>query len=168
MEMIVVNALSHIGDPGLFSTPADARRTVKQVLFVDPDPTVRQMAQRALQYVADVEACSVFAEARARCLTMPPDLLVTNVRLGTYNGLHLLHLLKSTGAHTRCVVYGTEVDLPLAQEMQEMGAFIVWSSRMPVALETFVTSDLPARDRRNPAILDRRRIFRGGRRSTDR
>jgi DNA-binding NtrC family response regulator len=167
MEMIVVSAPGHIGDPGLSSTPGRASEAVKQVLFVDPDPSVCQLARRALQFVADVQFCTDFAAARARCLASPPDLLVTNVRLGAHNGLHLLHLLKRLGATTRCVVYGTEADLPLAREVQEMGAFIIWTPRLPIALQTFVTAELPQRDRRDPALPDRRRMFRGGRRSTD-
>ena len=46
------------------------------------------MLQRALSAVADVTACGDFQTARHHILAMPPDLLITNLRLQAYNGLH--------------------------------------------------------------------------------
>ena len=39
-----------------------------------------------------MDVCRDFSTARERLLNQPPDLLVTNVRLHEYNGLHLVHL----------------------------------------------------------------------------
>ena len=52
--------------------------------------------------VAQVTACPGFTEARSQVRQAPPDLLVTNLRLEEYNGLHLVMLVVESGAATRC------------------------------------------------------------------
>jgi len=138
------------------------------VLLVDPNAGVLVTTiRRALATVAEVELCAGFRGARARLLTKQPDLLVTNLRLGEYNGLHLVVLVAPKG--TRCVVYAAQDDLVLAREVQRLGAFYERLSRLPFALPSYLTKTLPERDRRDVIVLDRRRLsFRGGRRSTDR
>jgi DNA-binding NtrC family response regulator len=121
--------------------------------------------QRAVGDVADVESCAEFRRARTRLLTKPPDFLVTNLRLEAHNGLHLVLLAAGTG--TRCIVYAANDDIVSAHEAQNLGAFYERSERFPFALRTYVTTSLPQRDRRDVMVLDRRLIFRGGRRSTD-
>jgi DNA-binding NtrC family response regulator len=141
---------------------------VKSILFVDPDPEVRNLARRALESVSSIELCADFEKARERCLTDAPDLLITNIRLAAHNGLHLVHLLRSSSASTRCVVYATEADVGLAREIQEFGALVIWVPQMGLSLQALANAaELPERDRREPGCLDRRRRYRGGRRSTD-
>ena len=140
-------------------------RGVKEVLVVDPDPRLRRAAQQALRSVAVVKAYSNFRDARARLLAKRPDLLVTNIRLDTHNGLHLVHL---AAAQTLCVVYGPDEDLPLAREAQAAGAFFVRPPRLADLIQSFVIAKLPTRDRRDPTVVDRRKTFRGGRRCIDR
>jgi hypothetical protein len=82
--------------------------------------------------------------------------------------LHLVYLAVSARLQTRSLVYGEEPDLPLAREAQGLGAFYEPRYRIPYAVRSYIgESALPTRDRRDPARLDRRRVFRGGRRSTD-
>jgi DNA-binding NtrC family response regulator len=146
--------------------PALVARNVKDILIVDPDVDYLRAAQTALRFLADVEVFSKFAAARARLLSSePPDLLVTNLRLQAYNGLHLVHMAT---AGTRCIVYSTHDDLVLAREVQAAGAFYERSNRVSRALAAYVHATLPPHDRRNLTALDRRQIRRGGRRSTDR
>jgi hypothetical protein len=147
--------------------PALARvtREVKEILLVDPEADRLVAAQNALRPVADVFACSEFQAARVRLLARPPDLLVTNLRLEAYNGLHLVHLTEGTA--TRCIVYGTVEDRFLAREVQTAGAFYEHSLHLPRGLASYVRAVLPPRDRRDPSVLDRRQTSRGGRRSTE-
>jgi CheY-like chemotaxis protein len=146
--------------------PALVARNVKDILIVDPDVEYLRAAQTALRFLAEVEVFSKFAAARARLLSSePPDLLVTNLRLQAYNGLHLVHMAT---AGTRCIVYSTHDDLVLAREVQAAGAFYERSNRVSRALAAYVHATLPPHDRRNLTALDRRQIRRGGRRSTDR
>jgi len=153
-------------DVDLTTPPAFLARDVKDILIVDPDVEYLRAAQTALRFQAEVEVFSEFASARARLLSSEaPDLLVTNLRLQAYNGLHLVHM---AGPHTRCVVYSTYDDLVLAREVQAAGAFYERSNRVSRALPAYVHAALPSRDRRNITALDRREVPRGGRRSTDR
>lgn len=142
-----------------------AAREVKRILLVDSDPDGLRSVQRALCQVADVEACSDFAAARARLREQPPDLLVTNLRLQAFNGLHLIHV--TMGMPTRCIAYSMHHDVGLAREVQEAGAFYERDRHLPLALTAYVNAVLPPKDRRDPALLDRRRIPRGGRRCID-
>jgi PleD family two-component response regulator len=160
---IETKQIEYPADPA--TAPISVAREVKDILLVDPDVDGLRAARNALSLVADVEACSEFRAARTRLLARPPDLLVTNVRLRAYNGLHLVYLTEGTA--TRSIVYGTEDDLVLAREVKEAGAFYERSRRLPRALVSYVHAVLPPRDRRDPGVLDRRRILRGGRRCTD-
>jgi hypothetical protein len=47
-------------------------------------------------------------------------------------------------------------------------AFYELAQRLPVSLSAYIDASLPVTDRRTPAISDRRRSPRGGRRSWDR
>jgi PleD family two-component response regulator len=136
----------------------------KRILVVDPNAGYLSDAQRVLQLLGDVEICSEFSVARTRLSNRPPDLLITNLRLQEYNGLHLVHLAKP---QTRCIVYSTHEDPVLAREAQEAGAFYEQPMRLARALAGYVHGALPPYDRRSPSLVDRRRFPRGGRRSAD-
>ena len=84
------------------SPQASMVRGLRDILIVDPDPQALLAAQVAVKSVASVEACSDFRLARARLTSRPPDLLVTNLRLERFNGLHLVHV--AAGTATRCIV----------------------------------------------------------------
>ena len=89
---------------------------------------------------------------------------MTNVRLGAYNGLHLVLASRNRSA-SRAIVYSDEREPGLAREAQQAGAFYEVGTRLPVTLATYFTGTLPVHDRRSPAAADRRGLFRGGRRS---
>jgi hypothetical protein len=150
----------------LAAPPPALAREVKEILIVDPDAASLRAASNALRFQADVEVFSRFEAARARLLSRPPDLLVTNLRLQAHNGLHLVYM---AAKGTRCVVYANHDDLVLAREVQAAGAFYERSERLSSALAAYAHAALPSRDRRDLTLLDRRRQnFRGGRRCTDR
>ncbi len=162
-EVVARQLQHHHSD--LAPRPGTVAREAKEILLVDPDPEGLRAVQAALRLVADVEVCSDFREARARLLDQPPDLLITNLRLRAYNGLHLVHL--AAGTQTRCIVYSTYDDLVLAREVQAAGAFFEHPFRLPLVLQSYVNATLPRQDRRNLTALDRRTAFRGGRRCSD-
>lgn len=162
MRRVVAKRIEHRHGPAPL---ASAAREVKEILLVDPDLDGLRAVQTALCVVADVEACSGFLAARARLSARPPDLLVTNLRLQAYNGLHLMHL--AAGTHTRCIVYSAYDDDVLAREVQAAGAFYERVKLLPLTLPAYVNAVLPSHDRRAPAMLNRRGTPRGGRRCTD-
>ena len=141
---------------------------VKDVLFVDTDADRLQELMglmNTLEFAADVEGYQDFEAARKRLLLRPPDLLVTNLQLGEYNGLHLVYL--AAGTTTRCVVYSTHSDQLLQRHAKEAGAFYEQSARLPQVLASYLHAVLPERDQRDPNVPDRRRTHRGGRRCGD-
>jgi DNA-binding NtrC family response regulator len=140
-------------------------RGLRDLLIVDPDPQALVAAQVAVKSVATVEACSDFRLARARLTSRPPDLLVTNLRLERFNGLHLVHV--AAGTATRCIVYATHHDEVLAREVVAAGAFYERADRLPRVLASYVRGMLPGKDRRSLVTFDRRSLSRGGRRCAD-
>jgi hypothetical protein len=144
----------------------------RRVLAVDSHCKWLDALKERWNHLAEIVVCTEFSAARARLFeTPPPDLLVTNLRLGAFNGLHLVFLAQSANLPTRCVTYGAHnnaTDLALAREAQLAGAFYEASYRLQYALPSYLQSELPDRDRRDPTVEDRRRLaFRGGRRATD-
>jgi DNA-binding NtrC family response regulator len=140
---------------------------LKQLLLVEPDAVRRVRFGAAVRSLAHVDARADFQSARARLLGEPYDWLVTNLRLQAYNGLHLVHLVKSSGRPTRSVVYGEHHDLALAREAQLTGAFFESLDSLDRALPAYLSGSLPALDRRELTRRDRRGAFRPGRRCTD-
>ena len=138
------------------------------ILLVEPDDAVRHTLKDAVGTLAEVEPHREFRTARARCLAGSFDFLVTNMRLGAYNGLHLAYLCMAGFGTPRVIVYTDARDPGLAREVQRAGAFYEVGPCLPVTLAAYLTGMLPARDRRGPAISDRRRQTRGGRRCWDR
>ncbi len=138
-----------------------------RVLIVEPDVATRARLQQAATAIADVYHHPEFLGARKRLFETSFDVLVTNLRLGPYTGLHLVYLVAAYDLSTRCVVYTDQHDLGLARDVQDAGAFYETLASLPVTLTAYLRSALPARDRRDPAVPDRRATVRGGRRCWD-
>jgi DNA-binding NarL/FixJ family response regulator len=107
-----------------------------QIMIVDPDPASLERLRRAAGTAA-VEVFTDFRAARARLLAAPPELLVTNLRLDAFNGLHLA-LLASPG--TRCVVYTREAEPAFVPEVQSVGAFYEPFDRLPATLPSHLAA----------------------------
>jgi hypothetical protein len=118
----------------------------------------------SLAAVASVAGCADFPTARARLLAEPPELLVTNVRLREYNGIHLVMLAPPS---TRSIVYMDPEDPVLLREAQAVRAFVESPERLLLSLPSYVRADLHIRDRRELLRFDRRGTARGGRRAAD-
>jgi DNA-binding NtrC family response regulator len=63
-----------------------------------------------------------FDDAKNRVTTEPPDVLVTDVRLGPFNGLHLVFAAKAVKPALAAIVVGAAEDLPLSDEAERAGA----------------------------------------------
>ena len=136
-------------------------------LVVDVDPIfVSELAPIVTASGFRVLALSDFAAARHELYVCRPDVLVANIRLGAFNGIHLAYLAKINKPNMRAMIYGEEDQL-LAGEVQSAGAFWVRTPLVRFALGAFLHASLPAKDRRTVTFTDRRQIFRGGRRTTD-
>jgi DNA-binding NarL/FixJ family response regulator len=143
-----------------------------QVLLVEPDSTFRGQVEQRVSKLARVEPVADFQTARARLwrsrlFTTHFDLLVTNLQVGIYNGLHLVYLLAAAGSPTRSVVYSNRRNAGSAHDVQRAGAFYFSRARLLDALPAFLRAQLPDVDRRETTIEDRRFLHRGGRRASD-
>jgi DNA-binding NtrC family response regulator len=137
------------------------------IVLVEPDDLLRGILHAAARPLGQVESFSQFEGARSRLRLGAFDFLVTNIRLGAYNGLHLAYLLSPGPTGPRSIVYSRERDLGLAREARRSGAFYEVAASLPITLPAYVTGALPPLDRRDAAIVDRRARFRGGRRCWD-
>lgn len=135
-----------------------------RVLLVEPDRDKLAALERAWSSNVLVEGCGDFKRARQRLLEHAPKLLITNLQLGAFNGLHLVYLAAMISPTTRCVVYAKAHDLEFAREIQRAGAFYERLGRLPFVPRSYVFHALPPSDRRDPRVVDRRRSPRGGRR----
>jgi hypothetical protein len=155
------------------STPFnDDRERLKRVLLVEPDLAFWAEVDRSVRTLAHVEPVPDFQTGRARArdawvFQTPFDLLVTNVQLHSYNGVHLVLLMANTGLPTRSVVYTNHLNVEWAREVQRAGAFYETRSRLPYLLPAYLLARLPDVDRRHATLVERRSSFRGGRRRSD-
>jgi len=147
--------------------PTMVPSTRKHVLLVDPVPRGLGDVKQALKSVATVTICHTFKNAHAQLFARPPDLLVTNVCLEAYNGLHLVHLAAGSGLRTRSVAYTERPDLGLGRMVQSAKAFYESRDSVVVALPAYVAATLPPIYRRTVASTVRIAPAQGGRRSTD-
>ena len=139
---------------------------MKHLLVVEPDAILGQRVLARCERIARATLCRDFLSARSQLLASTPDLLVTNLRLEEYNGLHLVLLASSEGV-TRSLVHTDRPDPYLVREAQSIGAFFERTERLLHAVVGYIHYDLPQRDRRNSDRYDRRTAFRGGRRAAD-
>ena len=92
------------------------------VLLVAPNPDVASgMRARLLDAGMRVTIVQTFAEGREQ-LQLLPDLLISEVRLGDYNGLHLALRARSSGIPA--IVLGKE-DAITEREAETLGAMYV-------------------------------------------
>jgi hypothetical protein len=139
---------------------------VKRVLLVEADPFVAAELADVVTPRALVVVVSQFVEARSHVLRATPDLLVTNLRLAAFNGLHLVYLAARRSPGTRSIVYVRTTDRGLIDDIRRSGAFYEPAERIARALPGYLSFDLPSSDRRT-ADRDRRTGRAGGRRITD-
>jgi DNA-binding NtrC family response regulator len=112
----------------------------RSVLLVDVAEAWLKTLRAHLNETVAVATCVEFRAARERLLATRPAILVTNTRLGAYNGLHLVYLALSAGLQTRSIVYGDSADLSLAREARSVGAFFETTDHIAYALPSFVES----------------------------
>jgi hypothetical protein len=155
------------------STPLnDARERPKRVLLVEPDLAFWAVLDRSVHTLARVEPVPDFQSGRARLRDAwvfqdPFDLMVGNLQLSSYNGLHLVLLMADTGLLTRSVIYTNVLNVTWAHEVQRAGAFYETRQRLPYMLPAYLLGQLPDADRRHATLAERRSNFRGGRRRSD-
>ena len=102
-----------------------SRRESAGILIVEDDREAlagRVELLRAAGYA--VTGVATFEEAR-RALSDAPDLLITEVRLGAYNGLHLIMRARSRSPHSAAIVLTGFPDAVIRAEAERLNAIYV-------------------------------------------
>jgi two-component system, NtrC family, nitrogen regulation response regulator GlnG len=109
-----------------------------RVLVVDSDVEALASDQSVLAEAGYLVTCTAnFAEAKQRLLLAPPDLLMTDVRLGEYNGLHLVHRGHLNHPEMPAIVRAEPRDSGLEEEARRADALYLIK---PVDATTLVDS----------------------------
>jgi DNA-binding response OmpR family regulator len=96
---------------------------VPSLLLVDDDVALLEALSRFLTESGyGVIACSSFEEAKREMSASPPDIVVTDVRLGAFNGLQLALLARDINPDVRIVVFSGFDDPVLKEEARRLGA----------------------------------------------
>jgi len=105
------------------SKPLTASPAGKQVLVVDDDRAVLGLVEHWLAAAGfSVVTRDRFETAKEYLSANTPDVLLTDVRLGAFNGLQLVILAKELGPQTTTVVMSAYDDPALRKEAQACGA----------------------------------------------
>ena len=124
---------------------------------MEPVLAWRAVLSAAAGSQADVEIVETFDAARARLDGRETyDVLVANLRLGAYNGIHLAYLARMSGAASHVIVHCGANDVAAAADVQRSGAIYELTERLAVALPSYLGGGLPPSDRRDPAQTDQR------------
>ena len=109
-----------------------------QILIVDDDRQVLRYLTEILQDAGyDTVACSRFQDARAQLATTRPALLLTDIRLGAYNGIQLAFFAQDHHPGLPVIVLTGYEDPTLREEARRSGAeFLVKPVPGAALLET--------------------------------
>ena len=100
--------------------------TRRTILILEDEPGVAQLYAGALRSAGfDAVVCNSFPDARARLKKELPDGLLTDVRLGEFNGLQLVHLFRSLSPQGIVVVATGHDDPTLKDEAEKLGCRFV-------------------------------------------
>ena len=99
-----------------------------QVLLVDLVPSRRMSTKALLERTGfDVRAAATFADARRHLDRSPPDVLLSQLRLGANNGLHLVLRGRLRYPRMGAIVTTRDSDVVLLAEAERMGVmYLQW------------------------------------------
>ena len=95
---------------------------LRTILIVHDDAEVLARLETTLISTAVVSPATTFAQAKALLAAAPPAVLITGVRLGDYNGLHLIIRSRIDSPTTAGIVISDRCDPRLVEEAEKYGA----------------------------------------------
>jgi DNA-binding response OmpR family regulator len=116
----------------------------RRILLLEDDKQVATVFATALRDQGhDIVVCHTFENARSELLRSTPDALLTDVRLGEYNGLQAAVLFRSLSPEGIIVAVSGHDDPVIRQEANKLQAeFFV----KPVSLAVLISRFGPDRD----------------------
>jgi DNA-binding NtrC family response regulator len=107
----------------MLMNPAKTVPTALRILIVDDDTGLLDAMQRSLRdSVRTVVACDSFEKARQVLKDQSFDALITDVRLGAFNGLQLAVMARDMHPNMRLVVFSGFDDPVLRADAEQIGA----------------------------------------------
>ena len=107
----------------MLMNPVPSATDKLRVLIVDDDVSLLDAMQRALRdSMRTVVACDSFEKARQMLKDQTFDALITDVRLGAFNGLQLAVIGRDTYPNIRLIVFSGFDDPVLRTEAEHVGA----------------------------------------------
>jgi DNA-binding NtrC family response regulator len=104
-------------------SPMTESRVQQKILIVDDDPSLLEALERALRDGGeDIVAHGSFEEARKALRTTSFDALITDVRLGAFNGLQLAVMARDAHPDIRLIVFSGFDDPVLRSDAEHIGA----------------------------------------------
>jgi DNA-binding NtrC family response regulator len=108
----------------------------QRVLIVDDEPSLLDALRSAVKRAGhDVVACRTFEDAREQLLTEEFDALITDVRLGAFNGIQLAVIARDQSPSIRIIVFSGYDDPVLKAEAARLGGTFLLK---PVSAETLL------------------------------
>ena len=101
---------------------ADSATAKLRLLIVDDDVSLLDAMQRALDSLRLVVACDSFEKARQILKDQTFDALITDVRLGAFNGLQLAVMARDMYPNMRLIVFSGFDDPVLRADAEQIGA----------------------------------------------
>lgn len=97
--------------------------TGTRILVLEDDDDLATFYSEALRELGHtVTVCTRFEHARKRLYEDPPDAVLTDIRVGEYNGLHLAWLFRAMSPNGTVVVVSGYDDVVLQKEAELLNA----------------------------------------------
>jgi len=107
----------------MLMNPAPSASSKLRLLIVDDDTSLLDAMQRALRdSLRTVVACDSFEKARQMLKDQFFDALITDVRLGAFNGLQLAVMARDMYPDMRLIVFSGFDDPVLRADAEQIGA----------------------------------------------
>lgn len=120
---------------------------VQRVLIVDDESALLEAMKIAFEDSSrDIVACRTFEEARQRLLSEDFHVLITDVRLGAFNGLQLAVIAHDRNPRMKLVVFSGFDDPVLREEAAHLGASYVVKPVSAEQLLDLIGTHEPATD----------------------
>jgi DNA-binding NtrC family response regulator len=120
----------------------------RRVVLVDDDEALLQVLAIGLEHAGcEVIAFGRFEDAKKYLATVTPDVLITDVRLGGSNGLHLVVMSKLSHPEMTAVVMTGYDDVVLKKDAAAVGAHYVVKPILVADLVDLIASPHPVVER---------------------
>ena len=122
----------------------------RQVVLVDDDESLLRVLRTGLEHAGcDVRSFDRFEDAKRYLTNANPDILITDVRLGGSNGLHLVVMSKLAHPDMIAVVMTGYDDVVLKKDAEAVGARYVVKPLLVTDLVGLIAADSSVIGRRD-------------------